>query len=222
MNYPYMSNTGNLRNFLTGIPERRIPDIIDEKYLQQLGLTSRNDKPILKILEFIGFIDNHLKPTKSYSDYRNADKAHDIMAMCIRDAYDELFGLYSDAHLRTKEELMHFFRVNTNLSASSVKYVVNTFLTLCEFGFDMPTGDISITKDSSHSTEQTHFQKPRNMVISPESSSVYSALSIKLRIDIDASIDSSILKEIMKIIKEELLKLEDNKKPNSNFGGDDQ
>jgi hypothetical protein len=55
--YPYILNTGSLKSFLESIPKIGVPDKINTNTLPMLGYKSKNDRPIVKILRFIDFID---------------------------------------------------------------------------------------------------------------------------------------------------------------------
>lgn len=103
--YPYILNTGRLKSFLELIPRIGVPDRITVQTLPRLGYTSENDRPIVKILKFIGFIDADGVPAQDYMNFRDAGTAGVVMAKAIRRAYCELFNVYPDAYKRDDETL---------------------------------------------------------------------------------------------------------------------
>jgi len=107
--YPYILNTGRLKSFLESIPKIGVPDKINTETLPRLGYKSSNDRPIIKILRFIDFIDTNGVPNQNYLNFRNASKHKIVMANAIRKAYSDLFKMYPDAYKKDDETLKNFF-----------------------------------------------------------------------------------------------------------------
>jgi hypothetical protein len=55
------------------------------------------------------------------------------MASCLRTAYSELFSTFPDADRKDVEALTNFFRANTKTGDATLRNIVGTFRTLCEF-----------------------------------------------------------------------------------------
>ena len=89
VDYPYMSNTKKLRLFIEGIMTRKIPVKVDLPYLKKAGYKSSGDRPIIKVLKFIGFLNEQGSPTELYSGYLNSSKQKGIMATAVKQAYSE-------------------------------------------------------------------------------------------------------------------------------------
>ena len=66
--YPYTLKVSSLKAFLETIHDRKIPDKVTIKYITQCGYKSKRDRPIIKILKFINFIDEKGVPTKNFKD----------------------------------------------------------------------------------------------------------------------------------------------------------
>jgi hypothetical protein len=45
--YPYTNNTGNLKKFIAHIQTTGVPAQVTQKYLEQCGYTSTNDRSII-------------------------------------------------------------------------------------------------------------------------------------------------------------------------------
>lgn len=86
VDYPYMSSTGKLKEFIQGISTRTLPEKVTQEYLEKTGFGSKNDRPIIAILRFIGFLDDKGTPTENFAGYRDSTKQKGIMARCIRAA----------------------------------------------------------------------------------------------------------------------------------------
>lgn len=132
VDYAYLSNTKKLKDFIEGIPTRTVPDKVTQKYLEKAGFKGKGDRLIIKVLKFIGFLNDKGLPTEMYSGYRDSTKQKGIMATCLKRAYASLFDLYPNPCQRDTEALTNFFRTESGLGEGSVKYMVLTFKTLCQ------------------------------------------------------------------------------------------
>lgn len=106
--YPYIKTLGKLKEFFERIPHMGVPPKVTENYIESIGYRSKNHRPIVKILKFIKFIDEKGKPTENWIQYRNKENSKGVMARCIKEAYDELFGIYPDAYNEDDEKLKDF------------------------------------------------------------------------------------------------------------------
>lgn len=130
-NYPYIVKTGTIKQFLAQIPVAGVPDAVTQKFIYALGFKSVNDRPIIKILEFVGFIDNAGVPTDRYRQYRNKSISARVLGEAIRGAYTELFNVYPDANGQDSSKLRNFFTTHTNLGERAVTAMTETFKALC-------------------------------------------------------------------------------------------
>jgi hypothetical protein len=109
-----------------------IPDKITLKTLEAWGFKGSNDRPLLTILKFIGFVDSAGVPTQTWSEFRSTKSGPAVLAQAIRSSYSSLFQLYADAHQKDNEALRNFFSTHTNVGADTLNYIVRTFKVLCE------------------------------------------------------------------------------------------
>ena len=129
--FPYTSVTGKLRAFFEKIQMVGKPDNVDVKWLASVGFTATNDRTIVPILKFVGFVDQAGAPTDKWMTYRDKSRAAKVLAQAIREGYAELFRLYPDACRRSDDELKAFFTTKTKGAAQVVAKTVATFKTLC-------------------------------------------------------------------------------------------
>ena len=129
-NYPYILKTSTIKGLLEKIPDAGVPDLVGHKFIYSLGFKSNNDRPILKILQHIKFIDDNGVPTERYRQYRNRSASAKILGHAIKDAYADLYNVYPDAHARDNESLRNFFTTHSTLGARAVGGIVETFKTL--------------------------------------------------------------------------------------------
>ena len=143
--YASTQNVGTLKDFLGKIPSLGVPDKLSMEKLASYGYTSSNDRPIIGVLKFIGFLDSTGAPTDKYAGFRNTNKQKAVMASCLRTAYSELFSTFPDADRKDVEALTNFFRANTKAGDATLRNIVGTFRTLCEFA-DFGAEPMSDTK----------------------------------------------------------------------------
>lgn len=129
--YPYTMNTGRLRTLMGLISEVGVPKKLTVSWLESAGYKSKNDRPILSVLRFIGFIDQEGVPTRAYREYRDASKRAAVLAAAVKGAYSGLFGMYADAQTRDAGSLQNYFSTHTSQGAVARSAIVSTFQTLC-------------------------------------------------------------------------------------------
>jgi len=159
--FPYTKVTGKLQVFFKKIQEIGVPPSASTAWLPVIGFGSNNDRTIIKVAKFIGFIDSSNKPTSRWRSYRDHSKAKGIMAEGIKEGYKELFDLYPDAYQRSDVELKNFFRSQSSEGDQVITSMVATFKALCSLA------DFS---ESNISDEQAEIQ-----VLNPESKPTHSA-----------------------------------------------
>ena len=141
--YPYVVATRRLGEYFEKIQDVGQPDVADRSFLQSIGFGTENDRRILRVWEFIGFIDESKKPTDRWSSYRNKEQAPKVLGGAIRKAYRYLYRTYSNANEREADALTNIISAaNPKASQNVLSLVVATFKGLCERAdFDGDTAD---------------------------------------------------------------------------------
>ena len=203
-NYPYMSSTGKLKEFLDGIRKRTVPEKVTQDYLSKAGFASKSNRPIIKILKFIGFLDKKGIPTNSYKLFRDTSKQGAIMARSLRQAYSNLFEIHNDACRKDNEALTNFFRTETGIGEAAVNYMIQTFKTLCSLA-DFSRVDAIATTDAGTPDDRT-IQLAREVI--PTADGLTVNLNIQLVLPTTENIQ--IYESIFKLLKEHVLKRDGN------------
>ena len=128
----YINLYGKIKEYLDKIQEVSVPDKITYKWLESLGFKSKNDRPILKILRAMNFVDSSKVPAERWQRFKNPQIAPLVLAEGIRDAYSDLFQTYEDAYRKDREALYAYFSTKTGKAKSTVNLMVSTFTALCE------------------------------------------------------------------------------------------
>lgn len=131
--FPYTVKPSSLKDFLQKIPTNNVPPRVVLQTLEALGYKSKNDRAIIPILKFLGFVDASGTPTEKYRQFRNKAAAGAVMAAAVKTAYSELYALYPDAHNKDTEALRNFFSTQVSAGEDVLQLTVSTFKTLCEF-----------------------------------------------------------------------------------------
>lgn len=99
--FPYSPHAAGAKRFLEHVQKAGVPEKVTQKYLAQVGFKSKNDRYILGILKFLGFVDSTGVPTKTWRAYRNKASAGATLAAAMREAYGDLFRTYPTRTART-------------------------------------------------------------------------------------------------------------------------
>jgi len=131
--FPYVIGNKKLKDFFKKIQEAKEPEKgVSQSWLRLMGFKSKNDRSFLKVLPFIGFVDDSKRPTPTWRAYRNTTRAGKVMAEAIRQGYAELFAIHPKAYNSTDDELKGFFREKTGKDDAMAGRIMLTFKTVCE------------------------------------------------------------------------------------------
>ncbi len=91
VNFPYILSYKKVPNFFAAIQSAAVPPKFTQKFLiETLEFKGTNDRPLIRILKSLGFIDAAGNPTSLYSDYKNKDIAKNVLGESIKTCYDIL------------------------------------------------------------------------------------------------------------------------------------
>jgi hypothetical protein len=146
--YPYVTVTTSLRKFIEDLPTYGRPTKVTQKWLEGLGFKSTNDRRLIPVLKFVGFVSSEGVPTPVWARYRGAERGA-VLAEALRQSYGALFQTFPDAQRRDAEALLNFFRANTDLAEGAARRCVQTFQILAaaaDWDKD-PPDDIDLDED---------------------------------------------------------------------------
>jgi hypothetical protein len=168
MNYPYVMTIDKFREFVRRLQTLGVPERVNRKYLQSLGYKSSNHHSFPKPLGFIGLIDDSGVPTPKYMALREGAPGKSKLGGYIREAYDQLYSTFPNAHVESAETLRDFFRAQTTLGDVAVSATVATFQALCQFAAFDETQSLDEGKTSVGTptkTEKVLSSGPRPITI---------------------------------------------------------
>lgn len=187
--YQYTTVPGKLEGLLDKVRDTGIPDVANTKWLLTIGYKSSNDRGLVRILSFIGFIDDSGTPTDLWKKYRGKNHKQ-VLAEGIQLGYRELFNIYPDAYNRSNDELENFFSTRSSAGKQVISKTVSTFKTLCDLADfkSIPTKIEQITSSKKSDVPKTVVEPmpaPPNSKASQPSPSLH--IDIQIHISSDAS-----------------------------------
>jgi hypothetical protein len=132
-NVPYLVSVTNLPKILDGIQKAGVPEVFNLDFLKDLGFTSSNDRPIIKVLKYLGMLDSSGRPQTAYREFVDHTKAKGVLAARLRAAFDDLYLSDKDAHTKSAEHLKGWFKTKTGASDSVAKKMATQFKALATY-----------------------------------------------------------------------------------------
>ena len=128
----YLLTTRNLEPFLNAIRTAKAPERFNYNFLKQLDFTSSNDRMFVSLLKGLGFLDDAGAPTKRYFDFLDQSQSGRVIAEALREAYEDLFAVRTDAQNLTTDEVKNKLRTLTQgqKSENVVGLMASTFTAL--------------------------------------------------------------------------------------------
>jgi len=180
---PYTSNTGKLKDFLSTIRTIGVPSGATQDWFQQIGFKSSNDRPILRVMQYIKFIDSSSKPTDLWRQYRT-DNYRTVLAKGIREGYKELFNIYPDANKRSIKEINNFFTSKSSAGKSAINYMISTFNALCELA-DFNGGSVDLDQSNDNISNFNGSQSAKdNSILSTQKVTKGSGVTVNINIQL--------------------------------------
>lgn len=130
---PYMPSVTNLSKILDAIQRAGAPDAFGLDFLKDLGFTSSNDRAVIKLLKFLGFLETSGKPTTAYKEFMDQNRAKAVLAIRLRKAYDDLFLSDKEAQSQSVDKLKGWFKTKTGAGDAVAKKIATTFKSLAAY-----------------------------------------------------------------------------------------
>ena len=161
----YLSSTKNLDSILNSLINARAPERFTNKFLDDLGYKSSNDRLIIGMLKAFGLLDDNGVPTKRYYEFLDQSLAKKVLAVGVQEAYEDLFNLRKDAQNMTNDEVRNKLRTLTQGQKGDrvIALMSMTFRAFCDYADwsdspsssaakSIPIEDISETSEKRYPT----------------------------------------------------------------------
>ena len=170
-----------------------VPPKVTQTFIESVGFKAKNDRPIIRNLKALGFLDTSGVPTDRWRDYRDKGRAPGVLAEGIREAYSELFAVYPDAYRRDDEALMDFFKSKTAVAEKTVRLMVRTFRSLCELA------DFQLDAGKATGRKEAEMRPPVSTTTGPPWHPI--SLSVNIELVLPATKDGSIYDALFESLK---------------------
>lgn len=137
---PYLPAVGNVTKILDQVQRAGVPEVFNRDFLKDLGFTSSQDRPMVKVFKYLGMLDPSGRPQTAYREFVNHTKAKKVLAARLRSAFDDLFLADKQAYAKSAEALKGWFKSKTGASDAVAKKMATTFKALTSYA-DFAGGD---------------------------------------------------------------------------------
>ena len=153
----YLTSVKNFEGIMNSILGARAPERFTNRFLEDLGFKSSNDRLILGVLKSLGLLTDTGEPTERYYTFLDQSQSKKVIALGIQEAYEDLFNIKKDAQNMSQEEVKNKLKTLTQGSKGEkvIDSMARTFKTLCEYADWSEDFDDSNIKDSKNIEEKS-------------------------------------------------------------------
>lgn len=207
---PYMISSRNVPAILDKIQNAGAPNIFGLDFLKDLGFTSSNDRGIIKILKYLGFLDASGRPQPSYREFMDHTNSRSVLAARLRVAYDDLFTSDKNAHTQSAEKLKGWFKTKTGSGDAVATKIATTFKSLATYAdFSKTKPETSPTSESPSLTsgeKQENGSSPQEKLAEqPPMNLGGFGLTYRIEVHLPDTTNIDTYRSIFRAIREELL-----------------
>ena len=130
----YLQTTKNLQNIINSLISAKAPERFTNKFLEDLGFKSTNDRLYIGVFKGLGLLDENGVPTQRYHQFLDQSETGKVLAIGIQEAYEDLFALRKDAQTLSNDEVKGKLKTLTHGQKSDniLLLMTNTFKALCD------------------------------------------------------------------------------------------
>ena len=130
----YLTSTKNLESIINSVVNARAPERFTNKFLEDLGYKSSNDRLVAGVFKALGLLDESGQPLNRYYEFLDQTQTFRILAIGIEEAYEDLFNLRKDAQNMTNDEVKNKLKTLTQGQKSDkvLSLMAMTFRALCD------------------------------------------------------------------------------------------
>jgi hypothetical protein len=201
-NIPYVLSATNIASILGKMQKAAIPETFNLDFLKDLGFTSSNDRPFLKVLKYLGFLDSAGRPQQPYRDFADQNKSKAVLAERMRVAFDDLFNTNPSAWELSTEDLKGWFKSKTGVGDAVAKKIAAQFRALAQYSDFKAVRPIPLGSSKDEKKEEKKEEKVERLDrggVLPELGLVY-----RLEIHLPDTPNVETYRAIFKALREEL------------------
>jgi hypothetical protein len=206
-NVPYLPSVTNLHKILDKIQNAGVPEVFNIDFLKDLGFTSSNDRPVIKLLKYVGLLDASGRPQTAYREFVDHTKAKKVLAARLRVAFDDLYLSDKAAHTRTVESLKGWFKTKTGEGDAVAKKIATTFRALSQYADFSGHAEMPREPAAETPAEPTVQTPPAAATVPPVTIPSRTELGLVYRIEIHLPDTQNVetFRAIFRALREELM-----------------
>lgn len=160
----YLVSTKNFEGIMNSILGARAPERFTNKFLEDLGYKSSNDRLITGVLKSLGLLNDNGEPTQRYFDFLDQTQSKKVIAVGIQEAYEDLFNLNKEAQNLSQDEVKNKLKTLTQGQKGDkvIENMARTFRILCDYADWSTVGPSDSVKNevAPEKEENTHPFQP--------------------------------------------------------------
>lgn len=131
----YLTSVKNFEGIMNSILGAKAPERFTNKFLEDLGYKSSNDRLITGVLKSLGLLNDTGEPTQRYYDFLDQTQSKKIIAIGVQEAYEDLFNIKRDAQNMSQDEVKNKLKTLTQGTKGDkvIESMARTFKTLCDY-----------------------------------------------------------------------------------------
>ena len=209
----YLTSVKNFEGIMNSILGARAPERFTNKFLEDLGYKSSNDRLILGVLKSLGLLNDTGEPTQRYYDFLDQTQSKKVIAIGIQEAYEDLFNLKRDAQNMSQEEVKNKLKTLTQGSKGDkvIDSMARTFKTLCDYA-DWSEIPINSQVNSTSASKNNDISEKPDYVVQNSPKSVESkpisnqlGLHYNIQIHLPETTNMAVYDAIFQSIKKHLM-----------------
>ena len=209
----YLTSVKNFEGIMNSILGARAPERFTNKFLEDLGYKSSNDRLILGVLKSLGLLNDTGEPTQRYYDFLDQTQSKKVIATGIQEAYEDLFNLKRDAQNMSQEEVKNKLKTLTQGSKGDkvIDSMARTFKTLCDYA-DWSEIPINSQVNSTSASKNNDISEKHDYVVQNSPKSVESkpisnqlGLHYNIQIHLPETTNMAVYDAIFQSIKKHLM-----------------
>jgi hypothetical protein len=160
----YLTSTKNLKDILTAMQQAQAPKQFSTSFLHGLGYKSSADRLIIGMLKSLGFLQPSGAPTPRYFQFLDQTQGGRVLAEAMREAYEDLFELNTNAHKMTRDEVKNKLKTLTQgqFSDDVLGKMATTFVAFAaEADFDAV--EPAAPPEEADETDEPKSQAPKDV-----------------------------------------------------------
>jgi hypothetical protein len=155
---PYLASNKNLPALFDKIGSAKVPDAFNHEFLQTtIGLKGSNDRSMISLLRYMGFIDQSNVPTAAYRLLKGDKESRKIAwGEGVVRAYRPLFDADHEAYKQGPEKIKGLIAQVAGTDDDATGRIAATFLALVKLGefAAKPAGEKEIPADEEESADE--------------------------------------------------------------------